>query len=513
MRRRGFDEIFDVVVVGYGYAGGAAAISAAEAGASVLLLEKMPTPGGISICSAGGVRIAREVGPALAYLRATNAGKTPDPVLAALARGMVELPDQIQALAACHGARVAVRRSPANYPFEGFETFGFVYVEDVPGFDAEAAYPHVRGSPAGAMLFKVVEDEVASRPIEVRLDQRVTALVKDAEGRVSGVEIAGSKAVGARGGVILACGGFEADPAMQDQYWPGGAALNAAFRGNTGDGIRMAQAAGADLWHMWHYHGSYGFAPPRPGHPFGIRVKRLPDWTPGDARELPAMAWILLDRDGRRFMNEYEPYVQDTGARPLGALDPSRQTMPRNPAHLVVDSSGLALYPLGKPTSNDAVARYDWSHDNEAEVAAGLVRRAADVAELAAMIGAPTATVQKSLERWNRQCADGRDDDFARPPVSMVRVATPPYYVAEVWQIVSNTQGGPVHDAEQRVLDPYGQPIPGLFAAGELGSAFGHLYMSGGNLAECFIGGRTAGLGAAAAARNANVETRAAVHG
>ena len=77
----------------------------------------------------------------------------------------------------------------------------------------------------------------------------------------------------------------------------------------------------------------------------------------------------------------------------------------------------------------------------------------------------------------------------------------PPWHVARVWPIVSNTQGGPVHDHAQRVLDPYGEPIPRLYAAGELGSVFGRLYLSGGNLAECFIGGRIAGCEAAAQRR------------
>ena len=93
----------------------------------------------------------------------------------------------------------------------------------------------------------------------------------------------------------------------------------------------------------------------------------------------------------------------------------------------------------------------------------------------------------------------GEDAAFGRPPGSMVPIAKPPFYGAKVWPVVSNTQGGPVHDAEQRVLDAYGEPIPRLYAAGECGSVFGHLYMSGGNLAECFIGGRIAGRAAAAA--------------
>jgi predicted oxidoreductase len=66
-----------------------------------------------------------------------------------------------------------------------------------------------------------------------------------------------------------------------------------------------------------------------------------------------------------------------------------------------------------------------------------------------------------------------------------------------VWATLSNTQGGPVHDAESRIVDVYGKPIPRLYAAGELGSSFGHLYLSGGNIAECFVTGRIAGRDAA----------------
>jgi predicted oxidoreductase len=73
----------------------------------------------------------------------------------------------------------------------------------------------------------------------------------------------------------------------------------------------------------------------------------------------------------------------------------------------------------------------------------------------------------------------------------------PPFYGAPVWATLSNTQGGPVHDAQSRIIDAYGKPIPRLYAAGELGSAFGHLYLSGGNIAECFVTGRIAGAGVA----------------
>jgi predicted oxidoreductase len=107
--------------------------------------------------------------------------------------------------------------------------------------------------------------------------------------------------------------------------------------------------------------------------------------------------------------------------------------------------------------------------------------------------------LEQSIARWNAQCASGADEDYTRPAGSMMPIQSPPFYGAPVWATLSNTQGGPVHDATQRIIDVYGHPIPRLYAAGELGSSFGHLYLSGGNIAECFVTGRIAGRNAAAA--------------
>ena len=85
-----FDEAYDVIIAGYGFGGGIAAIEAADAGAKVLICEKMPQPGGISICSGGGVRCANSAEDAFNYLKATNAGTTPDDVLRVLAEGMAK---------------------------------------------------------------------------------------------------------------------------------------------------------------------------------------------------------------------------------------------------------------------------------------------------------------------------------------------------------------------------------------------------------------------------------------
>lgn len=501
-----WDQAVDVIVVGAGYAGCVAALAAHDSGASVLLLEKARDPGGISICSVGGVRTAEDADAALDYLRATNNGSIDDRVLAALAAGMTAIPGQIDELARTCGARVERRMSPGNYPFPGHRTFGFVSIDAVPDFDEKRAYPHVRGSPAGARLFRVLEANLDRRGIKIHTSTAAKRLFAEPAGTVAGLLAEGpdgSTTIKARRGIVLACGGFEGSPRMQQEYWQARPVLSAAYRANTGDGIRMAQDLGAALWHMWHYHGSYGFKHPDPAYPFAIRTKRVPDWQPGEGPpDDVLMPWILLDRSGRRFMNEYDPYLQDTGARPFDRFLPERQDFAALPAWLIADETGRRTYAFGRPTYNERGIEFSWSADNLREVELGLLGRAGDMAELAQAIGVEEAALVDAVSRWNAACAGGRDDDFGRPPSSMVPVAEAPFYYAPVWPVVSNTQGGPVHDAEQRIIDVFGDPIGRLYAAGEMGSAFGFLYMSGGNLAECFFGGRIAGRNAAAEPEN-----------
>ncbi len=139
-----WNEATDVIVVGCGFAGATAAIAAHDAGAEVVLLEKMPDPGGISICSGGGLRIASDAQSAFSYLQTTNAGTTPDDVLWVLAEGMVSLPSEVEALAKINQAVVARREAPAIYPFDGRDVFGFCLIESIPDFDPQASYPTVR---------------------------------------------------------------------------------------------------------------------------------------------------------------------------------------------------------------------------------------------------------------------------------------------------------------------------------------------------------------------------------
>jgi succinate dehydrogenase/fumarate reductase flavoprotein subunit len=168
--------------------------------------------------------------------------------------------------------------------------------------------------------------------------------------------VPGGISICAGGGARIAANADQATAyleASQRQFWPA-PMRSAATLANTGDGIRMAQLAGAGLWHMWHSHGVYGFHHPDPAYKLGIRIRRLRNWTPGSpANRASPMSWIVVDGRGRRSMNEYDPYMQDTNHRPLSHYDPATQRFPRIPALLVTDAKGRALYPLCEPSYND----------------------------------------------------------------------------------------------------------------------------------------------------------------
>jgi len=503
---------YDVIVVGYGAAGAVAAIESADAGARVLLIEKMPDPGGISILSAGGVRVSDDAEAAFQYLHHTCGGRTPDDVLRVLANGMTEVPGYLRGLAQINGACVRVDPAVGNYPFPGCDALGYADIESIPDFGDPAGFLAARPFRPGCLLFKLLLDNVDARrdSIDVWLSTAVERLVQGENREVIGVRLrrgGHQVAVRAHRAVVLACGGFEADEEMKRQFLVSTPALPGSFRGNTGDGIRMAQAAGAALWHMWHYHGPYGIRHPDPTYPFGIYAKLLPMWTPErETKPLPKMAWIVVDQRGRRYVNEYPPYISDTGVRQFDHYDPVAHRHDRLPSFLIFDEAGRRLYPMGRAITNDREAWYEWSDDNLKEVENGLLVRADTLEALAQKLGIDAQGLGRTIDDWNAGCDAGRDAAFGRRAETMVPLREGPFYAASLWPVVINTQGGPVHDAEQHVLDPFGAPIPRLYAAGELGSVFGHIYMAGGNLAECIVGGRVAG-------RNAAEETASYLHG
>ena len=491
-------DAFDVVVVGFGLAGAVAAIEAHDAGAKVLLLEKEPFPGGISICAGGGARIAGDADKAFAYLKESCKGTTPDAVLRVLAEGAVELTDYVKGLAAAVGATAKTQNVRGNYALPGYETWGYVEVCNVPGFDPAVEYPHTRaeGEVNGRKMFKVVHEHIKRRGIPVRLGSPVDRLWFE-NGEIRGVRC-GGEAISARRGIVLACGGFEASDELQRQFWPTPPMRPVATFGNTGDGIQMAQEAGAGLWHLWHLHGVYGFHHPDAAFKLGIRIRRMRNWiagTPSNRQDM--MSWIIVDQRAKRYMNEYEPYMQDTNHRPMALYDPMTRTYPRIPSLLIVDAKGRELYTLCEPSYNDPdiAARFGKHSLRDFDDAVLTTRPSLD--GIAEEFGLDAGALASTVSEWNIACAAGSDREFGRPPASMMPIVEPPFSAARVWPVVSNTQGGLPHDEHQRVLNSYGEPIPRLYVAGELGSVFGHLYFSGANYSECLVGGKIAGIHAA----------------
>ena len=349
------------------------------------------------------------------------------------------------------------------------------------------------GERPGRGLWRVLEAAVAEREIPVALDTPLVELVTDGD-RVIGaiVERGGQRRrITARGGVILASGGFEADPELRDTYLPL-PLVSVGHQGNTGDTIRLAQAAGASLWHMSAFFGWLSF------------VHR--DYPAGFTLDVHAPSFIYVDGDGRRFADETGWEVHDR-LRALTAYLPRRPNRPRMPGWIVFDEAARRAGPLhgivGSPNG------YDWSPDNSAELAAGWIKprrrlRGTGRRDRAGSgdAAADPERLRRRRERATRRRVRPRARDARPAAAAAVRNpddarASPPRRAAR--------------DATPKVgsLRPGGAAIDGLFAAGAAGSIWGHLTEHGGGLTDAIVFGRVAGATAARAARRTGALTEA----
>jgi hypothetical protein len=185
----------------------------------------------------------------------------------------------------------------------------------------------------------------------------------------------------------------------------------------------------------------------------------------------------------------------------LTNLDSQRLEYPKIPSWWVFDDRRFKAGPL-TPTfmgPTGPLQQIPWSVDNVAEVERGWVVAADSIAELGAKCGMDPAVLADTVTRYNSACAAGDDQDFRRPASTLTPLDGPRYYAMKVWPGGPNTQGGPRRNADSQVMRVNGEPIPGLYAAGEIGSVYGMLYPSGGgNIAECLAFGRVAGRNVAA---------------
>ena len=341
-----WNEEADVIIIGYGLSGAVAAIEAHDRGAEVIILEKSQYPGGCSILSGGMVLCARNAEDATKYLIATSGGRVDESLIRPFAQDLADNEEYLRKLAQPYNATVKTRKAhepgkrdesgyiPLGYPFEGYETFYRAGVASLPGFNG---FPWVQKlSPAGVNLMKIVFDSVEERSVRIMLSTPAKRLVTNAEGAVIGI-IADKEgkelALKARRAVILACGGFEQNEWLLKQYLQGMPFYSMAPLTHTGDGILMTQKVGAALWHMWHIHGSYGFKFDE--FPIAFRTPFA-----GSRNPKRTMPWIVVDKSGARYMNEYQPAPQDTGHRAMEVFDPDMPGYSRIPSYIIFDEVG-----------------------------------------------------------------------------------------------------------------------------------------------------------------------------
>lgn len=421
----------DVVVVGSGGAGLAAAYEAAQAGADVILLEKTDIVGGDSAMCDGilggwGTRLAKEQGVELTadeiyglFMANPDWYGPHDPDVARVAADRCgETVDWLESL---------------GVPFEPEVAARFNYTE-LP------AIHQVEGK--GAKMVEVLSSAVEQAGVQVMTGTAATGLVVE-EGRVTGVRATDADgatlAIGAAGGVVLATGGYGASYDLLVALDPENAGIMpTSGAGMTGDGLVMAQAAGAHTTRTGYQPMMYSLAG------LGTAAMVTVDYE-------YRLHGILLDASGARFCNEGMEFL----SREVQRATLHKQNEQGTSVVLLI-GTGEATEPLVGQEG------FDWPGGESA-------------GEAASAFGLDAAAVDATVERYNGLCAAGTDEDFGRPVDDMVPLEGP-FYAAAVSVITNVTTGGLKTDAGARVLrlkrpgeeGDMLQPIAGLYAAGEV---------------------------------------------
>lgn len=266
--------------------------------------------------------------------------------------------------------------------------------------------------------------------------------------------------------------------------------------GNTGDGLRLAQSMGAQLWHMNAYSA-------------GLDVQ-YPGYSTNVAASLKGAGYIWVDQEGRRFANELtdghcQMYLETQ-------LDAVNHRYPRIPCFLVFDDATLKMGLLGSSLGSGwAINRehHTWSAECKKEIEMGLVKKADTLADLAKAINVPPEELEVTVKRWNEDIRAGKDTLFGRPvkktakayafdaPIVSAPIEKGPYYALPLYPTLVNTQGGPRRNEKAQIISALGKPIARLYGAGELGSMWGPIYQGACNNAEALVFGRIAGRSAA----------------
>jgi tricarballylate dehydrogenase len=480
------------MIVGAGNAAQLAALSASECGARAILLEAAPEQamGGNSRFTLGGFRfgcrhpdMVSELVPDMCEAdRALvmSRGYTPDEYFATL-----------QTLSKGQADPVMCRLLAENsFPtLKWMRTWGVRWNLHIWGIEPE---PMWRGSPGnvyatgrGPGLIVTLLERVRSAGIEIRYSHRLEQVLLDASRRVRGVVVARGAdriEIPCRS-LVMACGGFEANREMRQAHlgeaWAGMKVRGTKF--NTGLGLTALFEIGAQRAGQW----DNGHAVPVAADAPDFGTFELGETT----RRCLFQYGISVDRHGRRFMDE-------------GA---DRKTF-------MYSTTGLAVATLDGGVAFQLFdARLHTANFEKAFYFSGRYHTAETLPELAAQIGNRPDDLVAEVERYNAAVAaddrfdpttlDGSAAPGIVPPRSnfAAKIHRPPYYAFEVAGGMTFTYGGVRIDDRCRVLDTRGQPIAGLFAAGEMaGGFFANTYPANAGLMRGAVTGRIAGASAAA---------------
>ena len=488
-----WDYETDVLVIGYGGAGVWAALTAADEGASeVLILEKAPVRGGgNSSINLGEFTIPVDAEGCATYIKAFTDGLVSDVMCETWAKEAVRngeyaelwgLPWQQN-----EGTLASRYTESCEYPFlPGSDSMAIGAIEGY-GMNFWDIMDANRDAMGIEVLFGVTDEELIQNP-----DTReILGCYANYQG--------GRIAIKARKATIMTIGGFEFNEELKNEYLKVYPALG--FYGwpyNTGDGIKMVQKVGAQLWHM---NCMIGGANPNfhdPEFPYAIQLSPKSD------------NYIWVNRLGRRWRNEKASSSPHVGWHQWLPFNDDICGFDRIPTWAVIDQTAFEAGMLGPdPTAKlargmyypglpEELGRFDgWSADNQAEVDRGWVLKADTVEELVAKMneidpGMMTVeALQATLDAYNGYCETGEDPDFGRPAENLLPVATAPFYAWPIYPGGCSTLGGPKKNENAQVLDLDDNPIPRLYAAGCFGNFAAHTYgISGGNNAENMVWGR-----------------------